>query len=238
MKRPKIPWERRPVTDPAAARAAAYASMHAAKAAQRKAPPSRPLRKPEPAMTPSGWAYLQAERRWQAFLRSKASTDTHRSGRDVLDLAAAKARRAKLARRTDTYIAGSDPTPQGVYSADEIQALGERGLALKMKNGTFAYPIQNGRDMTNSWLALQKTERPSEREGAEQTVRSWIVERATLLKVLHLLPKGVAGYTGKLHPKELEGGAVGGGVGKVNVEAAGGGGAGASEGGGMSGGFA
>jgi hypothetical protein len=120
----------------------------------------------------------------------------------------------------------------GAYSIDEVQALGERGLALLMKDGKYLWPIANGRDVTNAWLALQKTERPSEREGAEQTVRSWVIERATRLRVLHLLPKGVAEPVKKLHPNEL---GPTGPVGAVNVPAPGGGGAGASEGGSMSG---
>lgn len=73
--------------------------MRARRDQRARSKPATSRTKPVPrirgtAMTRSGWAYLQAERRWQAFLRSRASTDTHRSGRDVLDLA--KARRARL----------------------------------------------------------------------------------------------------------------------------------------------
>jgi len=108
-----IPWERRPVTDPAAARATALQSMNAQ-------PRLGLRRKPQPAMTLSARRYLQAEIRWAAFLRRRKArivAGSHRSGRDQLDVA--KAKRARLPRRTDATVVEAEG-PMGESVAHDL----------------------------------------------------------------------------------------------------------------------
>jgi hypothetical protein len=66
------------------------------------------------------------------------------SGRDELNRA--KARRARRA-----YVSGGDhATPKGKYSDDEIQVLGERGLALAKGDGSYHYPVADTADLINA----------------------------------------------------------------------------------------
>jgi hypothetical protein len=118
-----------------------------------------------------------------------------RSGRDQLDLA--KAKRARL-RRAESYVHGSHPTPKGRYDQDELDALGERGLALKLPSGKYAYGITGLADLMNS-LAAYKSPNCNNYSGL---VRSWIVERAIKLGLVERLPKGWAEPKYKPHPNE------------------------------------
>ena len=143
-----IPSERRPVVNPTEAKATALQCMNAQ-------PRLRPRRKPQPAMTPSALRYAEADTRWQAFLRRRARPDGRRSGRDVLDLA--RARRARLGRRTDAAIHGSNATPKGRYSDRELAVLGEEGKALKMKEGSWGYAILDLADLMDALAAYKQT---------------------------------------------------------------------------------
>jgi hypothetical protein len=232
------PFERRPVTDPAEAKRVALQSMNATGQAptstprqQRKARPNSPVRStPNRAgkpLTTSAAAYLAGEERWQAHLRHKSRLGAlaRRSGRDVLDLA--KAKRSRL-RRTDAYVTGQDAGPLGKYDAKTVEELGERGLALKMPDGSWAYPIVDQIDLGNALLAYQQAE-----GGKPPGLHAWLVLRANALNLTHLLPKSMGAVKEKPGPREPGGG---GAVGLPNVEAPGGGGAGPSEGGGLMGG--
>ena len=61
----KIPFERRPVTDPAEAKALALASMNATRQTRSQ---SRRNAKPQPDMTPAARAYLEGEEGWQRLV--------------------------------------------------------------------------------------------------------------------------------------------------------------------------
>jgi hypothetical protein len=106
------------------------------------------------------------------------------------DLERAKAMRAR--------IHGSDPTPQAGYSDRELDRLGKEGKALKMKNGTYAYPILNLADLANA-LASYKA-------NPIAGLRAWIIKRAILLGLVEQLPKGWAEPAVKLHPNEVAAG--------------------------------
>jgi hypothetical protein len=195
------PFERRPVCDSRAERAEAkrlaYASMRASGQA--------PTRKAKPApLTPDGQAYLEAEQRWErdparlALLRRprrmvRRPQRVDGSGRDLLHLA--KAKRARL-QRTDACVHGSHPTPQGRYSDDELQKLGERGLALQMPDGSYAYPIVNLADLMNAVAAYERA------DGDKTGVRARIVRRAREMGLDYLLPKGWGEFSEKPGPKE------------------------------------
>ncbi|MGO8907055.1 MAG: hypothetical protein ACLQMH_15750 [Solirubrobacteraceae bacterium] len=89
-----------------------------------------------------------------------------------------KPRRRRRERR-------ADDGPQ--YTDKEIQALGELDppKAFKKKNGEYAWPLVDGRDITNAvkaWNAGRGN--PSEREA----VRRWIIKRAVRLRVTYRLP--------------------------------------------------
>jgi hypothetical protein len=203
-----IPFEVRPVRgDPAEALRRAMASMNATQQGRvslRSKPRPKPRRKaanPHPPYCEClGCSYArtsaqqgQLERRRRA--RPKRRTDYR--GREVV--AMAKAKRARL-RRSDAYVHGSHPTPQGRYSDRELQALGEQGLALMMPGGTFAYPITGLADLMNALAAYKSGE--YDRTG----VRGWIVERAILLGLVERLPQGWATPKQKLHPNEIAAG--------------------------------
>jgi hypothetical protein len=117
------------------------------------------------------------------------------SGRDVLELA--KAKRARLRRAA--YVAGDEhATPKGKYTDDEIQALGERGLALAKGDGSYHYPIVDTADLINALVAYK-------REGGLQPgVRAWLIKRAIAMNATHHLPKGWAEPKVPLHPRETE----------------------------------
>jgi hypothetical protein len=193
-----LPLEYRPVTDPAAARAAALQSMNATMATRqtrsRSAPKTRPVRRT--ALSPSALRYALAEERWQRVLRRR-----RRSGRADLDLA--KARRAALPRlrrddstqggtmavgaaggaSTDAYTDGSHPTPLGVYTQEEVDRLGRAGKALWI-GGRFAWPIANRRDLLNcvaGWRLLRPGKAASE-------VKAWIKRRAIGMNLEGCMP--------------------------------------------------
>jgi hypothetical protein len=109
----------------------------------------------------------------------------------VEDVAIAKARRALRGNgQGRSYTTGQDGTPQGQYTADEVQALGEAGKALKKVNGPgFWFPIVVYRDINNAVIAYRELT-PRQREGSG--VYAWIIKRAVLLKATHLLPRGWA----------------------------------------------
>jgi hypothetical protein len=145
--------------------------------------------------------------------RLRRGKRTHRRGRR--DFTRVRNRRdvreARRILRTDAYVHGLDPTPQGRYSDTEIQELGEEGKALKMPIGGYAYPILNLADLMNALAAYKTT------DGDKTGVRSWIIERAILLGLVDRLPKGWATPKQKLHPNELDrvrgGGEAKGGMG-------------------------
>jgi hypothetical protein len=81
-----------------------------------------------------------------------------------------------------------------------VKALGEREppLALKMPDGTYAYPITDLADLTNALAAYKDPQFPYH----SGLVRSWIVKRATLLGLAERLPKGWAEPKYKPHDNE------------------------------------
>ena len=215
-----IPFEVRPIRgDPAEAQRRAIASMNATKA-------SRPLtrRTAQPAMTLGGRRYLEAELRWQAFLRRRRRrivADSYRAGDDQLDLARARATRARLRRipdrrsgrqdldfaeavrarltKREAYVHGSHPTPLGKYTQAEVDRLGREGKALAKGDGSHWFPIALYSDIHNA-VAAYRALKPKERNG----VHAWIVERARMIGAEHLLPKGMGEPNPGLHPNELE----------------------------------
>jgi hypothetical protein len=142
--------------------------------------------------------YLASERRWAPYL-ARRGADSHRTGRDVLDLA--KARAARHRRASGAYVHGSHPTPKGRYSADELIQLGKEGKALQLPNGSYGYVVQNLADLMNA-LAAYKDPRFKNHDGK---VRSWIVSRVILLGLVDQLPVGWAQpANNKPGPRETE----------------------------------
>jgi HK97 family phage prohead protease len=129
---------------------------------------------------------------------ASGSRRTSSSGRDRLELAAAKAKRTMLRRSAErAYTHGSDPTPLGKYTAAEVEQLGKEGKALEKGDGTFWFPLKMASDVANCVAAYRELN-PKAREG----VYRWITLRCRALKLEYLLPKGWGEYSGKLHPNE------------------------------------
>lgn len=148
-------------------------------------------------MTREAWRYWAAEERWRRHLEGKAG-DSHRTGRDQLDLAKAKARRAE---RREAYVHGSHPTPAGKYSLAEVEQLGKEGKALAKGDGTHWFAIAEYADIHNA-VAAYRALKPGERDG----VHKWIIERARAIGAEHLLPNGWGTFAEKLGPRETESG--------------------------------
>jgi HK97 family phage prohead protease len=84
---------------------------------------------------------------------------------------------------SDSGVEGEEDQPR--YTQADIDALGEKGLALKRKNGPgYHYPIKDRRDLLNALKAWGRV-RPTERAG----VRTWIKIRARLMRLENELPK-------------------------------------------------
>jgi hypothetical protein len=186
-----IPFEVRPVTDPAAARAAAYRSMNASR--QARSQPRRKVPTPHPldcecvgcSYSRSSAQQGQLERRRRARPRKRTDHTARRDlakARDRRDVR--EARRIGQAQRA--YVSGSDPTPLGKYSQEDVDQLGREAKALAKGDGSHWFPIAKHNDVQNAVAAYRKL-KPGERNG----VHAWIVERARLLNAEHLLPKGM-----------------------------------------------
>jgi HK97 family phage prohead protease len=98
-------------------------------------------------------------------------------------LETAKARRAGGHPGSDASVEGEEDGPR--YTQAEVDALGEKGLALKRKSGPgYHYPIADRRDLLNAIREWGRA-KPSERAG----VRTWIRLRARVMRMENLLPK-------------------------------------------------
>ncbi len=169
-RRPKL--ERRPVENPAEARAAALESIRFTdgEAAYQKA-----LRK---AGAPKGRTSAQAKR-----------AKRRRTGVPVVSyLQIAKARRAKAGTRahpgSDASVEGEEDTPR--YTDAQVTQLGREGKAYKKKDGTYSYPVKDRRDLLNA-LAAWKLGRVA--KGEASAVKAFIKRRAVLMRLEALLPK-------------------------------------------------
>jgi hypothetical protein len=137
--------------------------------------------------------YIEAEAAWQALLARQ-----RRSGRDRLDLA--KAKRARLAPAQRAYVDGSHPTPAGVYTPEQLQALGAQGKAFKRKDGSWGWVILNRRDLLNALAAWRQLPQGDER----LEVKAWIKARAIRLVMEDLLPAAWKFAIPPLHPNERQ----------------------------------
>ena len=182
-----VPVERRPVENPAEARAAALESI---RFTDGEAAYQRALRK---AGAPKGRTSAQARR---AKRRRTGGSLPVASWLEI-----AKAKRAKLRSRGEGR-ADIEGDNAGRYSDREIQALGEQDppLALKRKGGRgFHYPIKDRRDLLAAIAAFGRAT-PSERSD----VKAWIRKRAIEMGADRLLPKSWYTPPAKLHPSELQ----------------------------------
>ena len=87
----------------------------------------------------------------------------------------------------------------GRYTPKEVQRLGEAGYALELPDGAFAYPILNSVDLTNALTCYLQAE-----GGKPPGLHKWIIERANILRLTHLWPKGWGVLDPGLHPNEVE----------------------------------
>ena len=113
--------------------------------------------------------------------------------RDRRDLREARG----IGRRTDAVIHGADASPMGRFTPEEVEQLGRAGHALEMPDGSFAYPILNGQDLTNALTCYLQAE-----GGKPPGLHAWIVKRANVLRLQHLLPAGWAEPVKRPGPNE------------------------------------
>ena len=69
------------------------------------------------------------------------------------------------------------------YTAEQITALGKRGLALRNPDGSFSYPICNEQDLKDAIRAAARGQKSS-----AERIRVWIRSRALALGLTHLIP--------------------------------------------------